>query len=283
MVRVGFARLEGLAPDGKRLVGPRGEAEDGHRRVGFADRGGRAGLGVAVEVPAIGESEREAPVDERGDALGRTGNRAGQRGAVHALHRDAREVGLARAGVEIESDAGVGLCVHMAEEGCRLPRRRAEGVRGESGVGRRVEAEAESEGVAAGASVDGDAEVGGRRELRAGNGELDDALAGVRGEPEERAAVLRDELRRALPLAPAGEVVADAARQHAAARAHRGMVDGREALREVDVEDRLGRQREVQREKEDKGCVFHGGYYSIITFPKCVLGGNGESWYTCGI
>ena len=282
MVRVGFARLEGFAPDGKRLVGSRGEAKDGHRRVGVAGRGGRAGLGVAVEVPAVGKSEREAAVDERGDALGGTGNRAGQRGAVHALHRDAREVGLARAGVEVEPDAGVAFRVDVSEEGFRLPRGRAEGVRGEGGVGRRIEAKSETEGVAARTPLYRDAEVGGRRELRAGNGELNRTLAGVGGEPEERAAVLRDELRRALPLAPAGEVVADAARQHAAARAHRGMVDGREALREVDVEDRLGRQREADGEDEAECDVLHGGYYSIIAFPKCVLGGGGESWYTCG-
>ena len=109
-----------------------------------------------------------------------------------------------------------------------------------------------------GASVDGDAEVGGRRELRAGNGELDNSLAGVRGEPEERAAVFRDKLRRALPLAPAGEVVVDAARQHAAARAYCGMVDGREALREVNVKDRLGRQREAGCYEDWKQLIFHG-------------------------
>ena len=85
MVRVGFARLERLAPDCERLVWPGDEAKNGNWRVGVLDSGGRAGLGIAVEVPAVGNSEREPAVDERDAVLRRARDHAGQLGAVHAF------------------------------------------------------------------------------------------------------------------------------------------------------------------------------------------------------
>ena len=85
MIRVGFARLERLAPDCERLVWPGGEAKNGNWRVGVLDSGGSASLGIAVEVPAVGKSEREPAVDERDAVLRRARDHAGQLGAVHAF------------------------------------------------------------------------------------------------------------------------------------------------------------------------------------------------------